>query len=290
MAATAKKKPKPKSKKAPRSSSKATVKKVMKPVTTSIKSRPQLTASKAKPIKKQVVKRNAAKVAKPKIKRGKTPTTAKTSSVNKKTAPAVSQKTSKPASSVKTKKSAKSVVAQPTRVQTKTTTKSRVKSKSNTRPSLKPVQHSRKVTKPHSAKAMAIVKRPTQKSVKPKQVGSSNDIFQGVRPSKQQGVPAKSSVMKVKRAPVSMPLVATELFEEDRTRLDDDVPEDLSPDVDAVTDELSDAFGEDEDFSDMADDLDDDLTEDLSEELGTEKYFRDTNVGLDDDESILRGW
>ena len=50
---------------------------------------------------------------------------------------------------------------------------------------------------------------------------------------------------------------------------------------DMIDDEDSIDFSED--LADEIDEFDDDLTEDLSEELGTEKYFRDSDGGLDDD-------
>lgn len=59
-----------------------------------------------------------------------------------------------------------------------------------------------------------------------------------------------------------------------------------------LTEDLADEFMETfpEDLAAEADDVD--LTEDLSEELGTEKFFRETEPGLDDeeDDDIPRSW
>ena len=64
----------------------------------------------------------------------------------------------------------------------------------------------------------------------------------------------------------------------------------FSAETDDLTAELGSEFSEDDELSGLTDDLEDDLTEDLSEELGTEKYFRDADAGLDDDDGIPRGW
>ena len=41
----------------------------------------------------------------------------------------------------------------------------------------------------------------------------------------------------------------------------------------------------------LAEDADDvDLTEDLSEELGAEKFFRETEKGLEEDDEDLQSW
>jgi hypothetical protein len=73
----------------------------------------------------------------------------------------------------------------------------------------------------------------------------------------------------------------------------------LSTELDDATDALSvddlaDDFDDDDDFAeDLADEGDEDLdlTEDLSEELGTEKFFRETESNVEDDEEeIPRSW
>ena len=69
-----------------------------------------------------------------------------------------------------------------------------------------------------------------------------------------------------------------ETAEEFSSDLDDDVSGDISRD-----------FDDDAGFGTLAEDRDDDLTEDLSEELEAEKYFREAETGLDDDD-LPRGW
>ena len=73
--------------------------------------------------------------------------------------------------------------------------------------------------------------------------------------------------------------------------LSSDLGEEATEDADDITDELSDEFVDNTFRGELADDADDvDLTEDLSEELGTEKFFRDKESGLEDDEDDLRSW
>lgn len=67
----------------------------------------------------------------------------------------------------------------------------------------------------------------------------------------------------------------------------DDAPEALD------VDDLTDNFDDDDFAEDLADEADEDLdlTEDLSEELGTEKFFRETEPHVEDDEEeIPRSW
>ena len=80
-------------------------------------------------------------------------------------------------------------------------------------------------------------------------------------------------------------------IEDDFIRAEDDLTEEFSTDSDNLADELGDEFSDEDELSGLSGDLDDDLTEDLSEELATEKYFRDTDTRLDDDDGgIPRGW
>ena len=82
-----------------------------------------------------------------------------------------------------------------------------------------------------------------------------------------------------------------ESLDADLSEFDDDVGDDFPSDLDDdVSDDIAEDFEDDEGFGTLAEDLGDDLTEDLSEELGTEKYFRDTDAGLDDDDALPRGW
>jgi hypothetical protein len=53
--------------------------------------------------------------------------------------------------------------------------------------------------------------------------------------------------------------------------------------VESIPDDLGDE-------EEIVDEVDDDMTEDLSEELGTEKYFRDSEPRLEEDDDILRSW
>ncbi|MCZ6802259.1 MAG: hypothetical protein O7F12_17420 [Nitrospirae bacterium] len=58
-----------------------------------------------------------------------------------------------------------------------------------------------------------------------------------------------------------------------------------------VTDDLVDSIPEDfGDEEEVADEVDEDMTEDLSEELGTEKYFRESEPRLEEDDDIMRSW
>lgn len=82
-----------------------------------------------------------------------------------------------------------------------------------------------------------------------------------------------------------------ESLDADLSEFDDDVGDDFPSDLDDdVSDDISEDFEDDEGLGTLTEGLGDDLTEDLSEELGTEKYFRDPDAGLDDDDALPRGW
>ena len=68
--------------------------------------------------------------------------------------------------------------------------------------------------------------------------------------------------------------------------------DDADEDLDELTDDLADEFVDDAFPRGLPEENDDvDLTDDLSDELGTEKFFRDNDSGLeDDDEDISRSW
>ena len=102
--------------------------------------------------------------------------------------------------------------------------------------------------------------------------------------------PAKKKVSQVEIEEVRKLDVSTPVSLVTPAPLEEDLADNFSADTDDLTDELGDEFGDDDELSGLPDDLEDDLTEDLSEELGTEKYFRDADAGLDDDDSIPRGW
>ena len=100
--------------------------------------------------------------------------------------------------------------------------------------------------------------------------------------------PAKSEVTEVKKVPAS---VAPGTLEKDLAGVEDKGADDLSSDVDDGVDELGGDLNDEDDLSGMTDELDDDLTEDVSEELDTEKFFRDSDPGRDDDNgSIPQVW
>lgn len=67
--------------------------------------------------------------------------------------------------------------------------------------------------------------------------------------------------------------------------------DDADDDLDELTDDLADEFVDDAFPRGLDDENDDDLTDDLSDELGTEKFFRDNDSGMeDDDEDLSRSW
>ena len=99
--------------------------------------------------------------------------------------------------------------------------------------------------------------------------------------------------------------VETSLPDDIDAELDIEVEGDVDITLDALTPELDDAVEaldvetldddlDDEDFAeDLVEEADEelDLTEDLSEELGTEKFFRETEPPVEDDEEkIPRSW
>ena len=62
-------------------------------------------------------------------------------------------------------------------------------------------------------------------------------------------------------------------------------------DLDDLTEELPDEFADSDFREELGDEADDvDLTEDLSEELGTEKFFRDSESSLEEDDETLPSW
>jgi len=75
----------------------------------------------------------------------------------------------------------------------------------------------------------------------------------------------------------------------------DDISTDLSDetgeDSDDLTEELSDELIDNTFRGELVHDADDvDLTEDLSEELGAEKFFRETETNLEEEDEDLRSW
>jgi len=107
---------------------------------------------------------------------------------------------------------------------------------------------------------------------------------------KKKGAQVETEELRKLGIAVPVSLATPAPLKENFVRREEDSGDNFSADTDDLTDELGDEFGDDDELSGLPDDLEDDLTEDLSEELGTEKYFRDTDAGMDDDDSIRRGW
>jgi hypothetical protein len=84
--------------------------------------------------------------------------------------------------------------------------------------------------------------------------------------------------------------VVLDSLESDLSGFDDETADEFSADLDDdMSGDISDDFDDNAGFGPLAQDRDDDLTEDLSEELEAEKYFREAESGLDDDD-LPRGW
>jgi hypothetical protein len=262
MAAIAKKKPKAKVKRPKKVVAKAKVKKGGSSVSKSTKAKAGKTKPKlAKPKSKAAGSKPKPKGKKKVVKaRAGKPTKAKSNSAKKPTA-------AKKSSGKKKITSKLAKVKKP--VKTKTPSKGR------------PAPLSGKVTKPVQTEKPA--KSPQKKSSKPKKAGLSKDVPTVADLSKKkQIVPEKTGALK---KTVSPDPVDPGTLEEDLVDGIDDIAEDLTP-----VDDLEVDLGDDEEMAGVSEELDDDLTEDLAEELGTEKYFRDSDVGIDDDDGMIRGW
>ena len=84
--------------------------------------------------------------------------------------------------------------------------------------------------------------------------------------------------------------VVLDSLESDLSGFDDEPAAEFSADLDDdISGDISVDFDDEAGFGPLAEGRDDDLTEDLSEELEAEKYFREAEAVLDDDD-LPRGW
>ena len=84
--------------------------------------------------------------------------------------------------------------------------------------------------------------------------------------------------------------VVPDSLESDLSGFDDATADEFSADLDDdMSGDISADFDDNAGFGPLAEGRDDDLTEDLSEELEAEKYFREAEAVLDDDD-LPRGW
>ena len=127
--------------------------------------------------------------------------------------------------------------------------------------------------------------------MKPKKASVAKKAIKAVKPSKKKVSQVETEKLRKFNVAATVSHVASASLQEDFVGGEEDLADNFSAETDDLTDELGSEFAEDDELSGLTDDLEDDLTEDLSEELGTEKYFRDADAGLDDDDGgIPRGW
>ena len=108
-----------------------------------------------------------------------------------------------------------------------------------------------------------------------------------------KAVPPVKTLSPVEMEEVSQDVpavVVLDSLESDLSGFEDETADEFSSDLDDdMSRDSSEDFDDDAGFGPLAEDRNEDLTEDLSEELEAEKYFREAEAGLDDDD-LPHGW